>query len=175
MKLAESSMPRAAFVCVVAAFSGLSCVEQANPVMPSTAGLPGGQVVGSSDAATGQADTNDTAPVVRTDATTVVTCDLLEQDCSPDPLTYLPRACYPEGGIGRCRPIGDGKPAFASCDVNTDCGRGLACVTPCGSPTPECQPICDVTDLLGATDCPDGYVCQAFGKSGSAGFCNLPC
>lgn len=168
-------MTKAAFACLGLAFVGLACAEESNPVLPSTPTIPGGQTIGSGDAGTGGSDTNDATPVTRNDAATVVTCNLLAQDCSADPVTYLPRACYPEAGIGRCRSIGDGMPAFAPCDVNTDCGRGLACVTPCGSPSRECQPICDVTDPLGATDCADGYVCQAFSKSGSAGFCNLPC
>ena len=175
MKLVRSPARRAALACLALAFAGTACADQGNPVVPSTPNLPGGQVTGSGDAATGGADTKDTAPVTRTDATTVVTCDLLKQDCPPSPISALPQACYPEGGIGRCETIGDGKPAYALCDANTECDRGLACVTVCGSPSPECQPICDVTDPLGATDCPDGYVCQAFGKGGSAGFCNLPC
>jgi hypothetical protein len=174
MRLAKSPLRGVAFAYLLLAGGGLACADQANPVIPSTPGIPGGHVGGAGDAAVGE-DAADTAPVARTDGATAVTCDLLKQDCPASPISSLPQACYPEGGIGRCETIGDGKPAFAPCDVNTDCSRGLACITPCGYAHSECQPLCDVADPLGATDCADGQVCKPFSGTGNAGYCWTPC
>jgi hypothetical protein len=175
LKLALSSPRRAALVCLVLPFAGFACADPDNPVIPSTSALPGGQAAGNGDAAAGGAATGDGAPESRTDTTAPVSCDLLKQDCPLDPISSLPRACYPEGGVGRCETIGDGKPAYAPCSANSDCDRGLACVATCGLSFKECQPICDPNVPLASTDCASDQVCMVFDGSRTAGYCWQPC
>ena len=174
MKLDKPSNLSAGLAGVLA-LGLFACAEQANPVIPSTPNLPGTQATGGGDAAATQADASPDTEPARTDVTTVAVCDLLRQDCPLHPLSGQPQACYPESGVGRCETIGDGKPAFAPCTVNTDCDRGLACVTPCGLSFPECQYLCDPNADLASTNCASDQVCSTLDSSHTVGICRQPC
>ncbi len=170
MKLANPLAAHAAFTFIALALGNFACADKANPVMPSsTPIIPGGRVGGAHDAAVSEAGTAaDAALVGPADDAGSAICDLLAQTGCPSN-----QACYPTSGIGRCSKIGIGQ-AFTACLANSDCDRGLACITTCGLNS-ECQPICDVTATLASTNCATSQSCKAIDSTGKVGVCRTEC
>jgi hypothetical protein len=148
------------------------CAGEKNPVLPpsDTPTKPGGTSstarsdAGATASEAGQIvpDTLAAADEVGSDVLPGAPCDLLKQDCIDS--VNNRKGCYPMGGTGVCLTAGI-HVAWMTCTKDTDCDRGLVCITPSGVGSQMlCEPLCDISKSGIASDCasqmcakPDGY------------------
>jgi hypothetical protein len=153
-----------ALICLAAATLAAGCADQQNPVLPPYTGPtdPGGTLTsGMSDAGPTKlldaASVGATEDAVGTDALLGTLCDLLAQNCADH--RY---GCYPVGGQGICERAGI-QQALMTCQVDTDCDRGLVCLPIQGLGSQGlCEPICERRGNSVPTICPS-QVCAARG------------